>query len=155
MDFTETEVGRRTGRAADLIFSWKATPNSINYASQPTATPKERQGNFEFRSTLNGTGVVTRDIADYSAIRALSDGKKMSYYTFHPKFEKPIRAVIRHLPIETPAEDMCNGLTELGFSLMSVRQLTTNRRSLEVDTQKLTLFLITFQKTPRSTRFLD
>jgi hypothetical protein len=98
------------------------------------------KGNFKFRSTRNGTRVVTLEMAEYSAVRALFDGRKMSYYTFHPKSEKPIKDVIRHLPIETPAEDITNGLTELGFSVMSVRQLTTNRRYIEGDTQKLPLF---------------
>jgi hypothetical protein len=104
------------------------------------------KGNFEFRSTRNWTRVVTRKMTDYSAIRALLDGRNINYYTFHPKFDKTIKAVIRHLPIETPAENICNGLSELGFSVMSVRQLTSNRRSLEVDNQRLPLFLITLKK---------
>jgi hypothetical protein len=89
-------------------------------------------------------------MANYSAIRALFDGRNMNYYTSHPKSDKPIKAVIRNLLIETPAEDICNGSSELGFSVMSVRQLTSNRRSPEGDNQRLPLF-ITLQKTAKST----
>jgi hypothetical protein len=90
-------------------------------------------------------------MADYSDIRALFDGRNTNYYTFHPKSDKSIKAVIRNLPIETPVEDICNGLSELGFSVMSVRQLTSNGRSPEGDNQRLPLFLITLQKTAKST----
>jgi hypothetical protein len=95
------------------------------------------KGNFEFRNTRNGTRVVTREMADYSAIRAYYDGRKLNYYTFHPKSEKPIKAVIRHLPRDRPAKDISNGLTELGFRVLSVRQMTANRRSPEGETQNL------------------
>jgi hypothetical protein len=113
------------------------------------------KGNFEFRSTRNRTRVVTREMADYSAIRALFDGRNMNYYTFHAKSDKPIKAVIRNLPIETPAEDICNGLSELGFSVMSVRQLTSNRRPPEGDNQRLPLFLITLKKLQNRQRSLN
>jgi hypothetical protein len=109
------------------------------------------KGNFEFRSIRNGTRVVTREMADYSAIRPHFDGRNLSYYTFHPKSDDPNKAVIRHLPINTPAEDICSGLTELGFSIMSARQLTANRRSREGYTQKLPLFLVTLKKIAIST----
>jgi hypothetical protein len=58
--------------------------------------------------------------------QARFDGRNMSYYTFHQQSDKPIKAVIRHLPIDTPAEGICNGLTELDFSIMSVMRLTAN-----------------------------
>jgi hypothetical protein len=41
-------------------------------------------------------------MADYSAIRAYFDSNQLHYYTFHPKYEKPIKAVIRQLPGGTP-----------------------------------------------------
>jgi hypothetical protein len=31
---------------------------------------------------------------------------KMSYFTFYPKFQKPIKAVIHHLPQSSPEEDI-------------------------------------------------
>jgi hypothetical protein len=90
-------------------------------------------------------------MADYSAIRAHLDGKNMSYNTFHLKSYKPIKAVIQHLPIETHVEDIYNGLTELGFSIISAWKLTANRRFCEGDTKNLPIFLVTYQKKAKST----
>jgi hypothetical protein len=157
MDCTEAEGDEEQDEQQAPASPGRPPPIVLTTPANLLQHPKEVKGlvkgNFEFRSTRNGTRVVTREMADYSAIRALFDGRKMSYYTFHPKSEKPIKAIIRHLPIDTPAEDIRNGLTEIGFSVMSVRQLTTNCRSLEGDTQKLPLFLVTLQKTAKSTEF--
>jgi hypothetical protein len=49
--------------------------------------------------------------------------------------------VIRHLPMNTPAEDIAEGLGDLGFDVVNVRQLSTTRRSLEGSTALLPLFL--------------
>jgi hypothetical protein len=98
----------------------------------------------------NGTRVVTREMADYYAIRTHFDGRNLNYYTFHPKSEKPIKAVIRHLPTDTPAEDISNGLTKFGFTVLSVWQMTANRRSPEGETQNLPLFLVTLHKHAKS-----
>jgi hypothetical protein len=43
--------------------------------------------------------------------------------------EKPIKAVICHLPPDTPTEDISNSLEGLGFSVISVRQMTADHRS--------------------------
>jgi hypothetical protein len=82
------------------------------------------KGNFEFQSTHNGTRVVTREMADYSAIRECFHSKNLNYFTFYPKSHKPVKAVIRHLPIDTPDEDISKGLQDLGYSLLSVKQMT-------------------------------
>jgi hypothetical protein len=85
--------------------------------------------NFEFRSTRNGTRVITRNLADFQSVKSHFDSQNLSYYTFFPKSEKPIKAVIRHLPHNTPAEDISNGLVSLGFDVISVKQMTATRRS--------------------------
>jgi hypothetical protein len=110
------------------------------------------KGSFEFRSTRNGTRVVTREMADYSAIKDHFDSKAFHYFTFHPKSEKPIKAVIRHLPMDTPAEDLSKGLQDLGFSVLSVKQMTASRPSPEGGsrTSNLPLFLITLTRNPKS-----
>jgi hypothetical protein len=65
---------------------------------------------FEFRNTRNGTRVITRGMADFLAVKSHFEGNNLSFYNFFPKSEKPIKAVIRHLPINTPAEDIFDGL---------------------------------------------
>jgi hypothetical protein len=82
------------------------------------------KGVFEFRSTRNGTRIITKDMADYSAIRSFLEAHKLPYYsyTFFSKSLKPIKAVIRHLPLNTPAEDISDGLVNVGFDVISVKQ---------------------------------
>jgi hypothetical protein len=52
--------------------------------------------------------------------KQLKDVAKQNF-TFYPKADKPIKAVIRHLPINTPAEDIVEGLVDIGFDVISVR----------------------------------
>jgi hypothetical protein len=56
------------------------------------------------------------------------DSQNLSHYSF-PKSQKPIKVVIRHLPHNTPAEDISDGLVSLGFGVVSVKQMTATRRS--------------------------
>jgi hypothetical protein len=46
----------------------------------------------------------------------------LQYYTFSPNSEKPIKAVIRHLPPDMPAETISNSLENFGFNAINVRQ---------------------------------
>jgi hypothetical protein len=110
------------------------------------------RGDFEFRSTRNGTRIITKEMADYSAIRSHLDSSKLHYFTFFPKSQKPIKAVIRHLPHNTPAEDIPDGLVDIGIDVISVKQMTTTRQSAteEPTTINLPLFLITLPRTPKS-----
>jgi hypothetical protein len=52
------------------------------------------KGIFEFRDTTNGTRVVTKDMADFSAIKFFLQKENLYFLTFHPKSLKPIKAVI-------------------------------------------------------------
>jgi hypothetical protein len=58
-------------------------------------------GNFEFRNTRSGTRIVTKEMADFTAIRKHLDNNNLTYFTFFPKSEKHIKAVVRH-PIKYP-----------------------------------------------------
>jgi hypothetical protein len=48
------------------------------------------KGNFEFRNTRNGTRIVTKGMADYSAIKEYLNSQNLNYFTFYPKSIKPI-----------------------------------------------------------------
>jgi hypothetical protein len=39
-------------------------------------------GNFEFRNTRSGTRIVTKEMADFSAIRTNLENNNLSYFTF-------------------------------------------------------------------------
>jgi hypothetical protein len=87
------------------------------------------KGNLEFRCTRSGTRIVTKEMEDFSAIMKHLVSTNLSYFTYFPKSEKPIKAVIRHLPSNTPAQDICNGLMDLSFDIISVKQMSSIRRS--------------------------
>jgi hypothetical protein len=69
-------------------------------------------------------------MADYSAMQSYLEKNYLQYFMFAPNSEKSIKAVIRHLPPDTSAEDISNSLKDLCFNVIKVRQLTTNRRAL-------------------------
>jgi hypothetical protein len=52
-------------------------------------------------------------MADFSLIKNYLEKNNLSYFTFFPKSEKPVKAVIRHLPHNTSAEDISDCLVSL------------------------------------------
>jgi hypothetical protein len=99
----------------------------------------------------NGTRIVTKNMVDYQSVKTYFESYNLSYYTFYPKSEKPIKAVIRHLPVITPAEDRAEGQVDLGFDVISVKQMSTARSSSEGTTHIiLPLFLVTLSRTTKS-----
>jgi hypothetical protein len=73
---------------------------------------------FWVRNTRNGTRVVTKDVVDYQAVKSNFDKNSLSYHTFFPKSEKPIKALLRYLPSNTPSQDISDGLVDLGFDVV-------------------------------------
>jgi hypothetical protein len=63
-----------------------------------------------------------------------------------------MKVMIRHLPHNTPAEDISDGLVSLGFDVISVKQMTATHRSISdgSTTINLSLFLITLPRTAKS-----
>jgi hypothetical protein len=87
-------------------------------------------------------------MADYSAIKEYLSSQNLNYFTFYPKSLKPIKAVIRYLPGNTPAE-IYEGLVELGFGIISVKQMSTARQS-QGSSISLPLFLIAPPRSEKS-----
>jgi hypothetical protein len=110
------------------------------------------RGNFEFRNTRSETRIFTKQMEDFSAIKKHLESTNLSYFTYFPKSEKPIKAVIRHRSSNTPAQDIRDGLTDLGFDIISVKHMYSTRRSPSqvTLTRNLPLFLITLPRTTRS-----
>jgi hypothetical protein len=143
---TEAEATGKSGRPPQIILMSAA--NLIQLQKQLKGVAKR---SFEFHNTKNRTRVVTKDMVDYQAVKTFFNDHTLFYYTFYPKAEKPIKAVICHLPTNTPAEDIANGLVELGFDVISVRQMSTAHRSPEGSTSiALPLFLVTLPRTAKS-----
>jgi hypothetical protein len=105
--------------------------------------------NFEFRNTRNGTRVVTKKMADFSAVRSHFESKIFPYFTFYPKSQKPIKTVIRRLPFSTLAGNISDRLVCLGFDVISIKQMSAIRRSPAegTSTVNLSLFLLTLPRT--------
>jgi hypothetical protein len=143
----EEAVPERTCRPPPIILTSSA--NLIQLQKQLKSVVK---GDFEFRSTRNGTRVITKGMADSEAIKSYFTNNNLSFYTFFPKSLKPIKAVIRYLPPNTPAEDISDGLVNQGFDVISVKQMTSTRRSSSegVTTRNLPFFLITLPRTAKS-----
>jgi hypothetical protein len=138
---------------------------------QPNPVPKERgrsppiiltasinelkallKSTLEFRSIRDGIKVVTKDMADYSALMRQLDAHEVPYYTLQPKSLKPVKAVIRQLPGDTPAEDISNELVAMGYSVISVRQMTTSRPQPQggLQTINIPLFLVTITRNEKA-----
>jgi hypothetical protein len=120
---THEAVPGKAGRPPSIILTAKI--NLIQLQKQLKDVVK---ADFEFRNTRNGTRVITKGVADFEAVKSHLSNNNLSCFSFFPKFEKPIIAVIRHLPPDTPAEDICEGLANLGFDVLSVKQMSTTRR---------------------------
>jgi hypothetical protein len=142
----ETPPGK-TGRPPPIILT-----SAVNLIQLQKKLKSVVSGDFEFRSTRNGTKVITRGLEDFKAVKFHFDNKLLLYFTFYPKSEKPIKAVIRHLPHNTPAKNISDGLVSLGFDVVSVKQMTTTRRSPpeESKVSSLPLFLVTLPRSAKS-----
>jgi hypothetical protein len=104
---TDATVTGKTGRPPPIVLT--SAVNLIQLQKQLKGVAKE---NFEFRSSRNGTRVVTKD---------------------------------------TPAEDIAEGLGDIGFDVISVKQMSTVRRSPEGPTNiTLPLFLAALPRTTKS-----
>jgi hypothetical protein len=116
----EATAQGKTGRPPKIALT--STVNLIQLQKQLKCLAKE---NFEFRSSRNGSRVVTKDMVDYQAVKNILNTQSLSYFTFYPKYEKPIKAVIRHLPLNTHAEDIAEGLGDIGFDVIRVKQMSS------------------------------
>jgi hypothetical protein len=116
--------------------------NLVQLQKQLKSVVKE---NFQFRSTQNGTRVITKGVADFEAVRSHFSNNYLCSYSFYPKSQKPIKAVICCLPLNTPAEDVSDRLVNLGFDVISIKQMTTTRWSPSEGTmtRHLPMFLVT------------
>jgi hypothetical protein len=112
----EETVPGKAGRPPPIILTSKT--NLIQLQKQLKNVAK---GDFEFRSTRNGTRVITKVMADFEAVKSHLSCYNLSYFSFFPMSQKPMKAVIRHLPPDTPAGDICEGLMNLGFDALCVK----------------------------------
>jgi hypothetical protein len=114
----------KTGRPLSIVST--ATSNLLQLQKIIRGVVKE---NLEFRNTGNGTRVLTHSLIDFAAVKSYFVTRNFPYFAFYPKSLKPIKAVLRHLPIDTLARDISDGLIDAGFDIISVKRMTSTRRS--------------------------
>jgi hypothetical protein len=75
----QQEPSSQAGRPPPIMLT--SATNLLQLQKKPRSLVK---GNFEFRTSRNGTRVVTREMADFSAIKAYFTSENLSFYTFFP-----------------------------------------------------------------------
>jgi hypothetical protein len=90
----------------------------------------------------------------FSAAKSCLENDNLAYFIFYSKHEKPIKAVMRHLPPNSPAEGISDGLVSLGFDVVSIKDMTATRRSPPEGstTKNVPLLLLTL---PRTAKFQE
>jgi hypothetical protein len=68
-------------------------------------------------------------MTDYKATQNFLTQKGLPFFTFYSKGDKPVKAVIRHLPNNISSEDITLALQELGCEVISVKQPLSGRGS--------------------------
>jgi hypothetical protein len=98
-----------------------------------------------------------KEMEDYSAIESYLVGNNLHYFTFSPISEKPMKAVIHHLPPDMSAEDISSSFEDFGFKVMNVRQMTATQRAPNGQTQAvpLPLFLVTITRNIKSQEIFE
>jgi hypothetical protein len=70
----------QAGRPPPLILS-----SATNLLQLQKSIKSFVKGSFEFRSTKNGSRILTKEMADFLAIKSFFLSKKFTFYTFFPK----------------------------------------------------------------------
>jgi hypothetical protein len=77
---SEATAPGKTGRPPPIILT--SAVNLIQLQKQLRGVVSE---DFEFRSTRNGTIVITRGMADFQSVKSYFENHKLSYFSFFPK----------------------------------------------------------------------
>jgi hypothetical protein len=99
------------------------------------------KGVYKFQNARNGTRIITKEMADYTAV--------------NPTWRKiisSINLIISHLPPDMPAEDISSSLEDLGFCIFNVRQMTVTQEapSGQTHVETLPLFLVILTRNIKS-----
>jgi hypothetical protein len=92
-------------------------------------------------------------MVDYNSIQKFHTEKNLHLFTFYTKVHKLVKAVIRHLPCSTSAEDITVALQGIDCDVISVKQTPDKRLTPEgsgVTHASLTLFLVTPAKNQKA-----
>jgi hypothetical protein len=147
----EQEAPRKTGRPPPIVMT--STTNFIRLQSD---VKDQVKGEYSFRNTRKGTHIITKETVEYSAMKSILEKNNLRYFNFSRNSEKPIKAVIRHLPPDTPAEGISNSLDATGCNISNVRQITATRTAPNGQThmEPVPLFLVSLTGNVKSQEIL-
>jgi hypothetical protein len=85
-DYGDVEDDCTEGQQQQTPSSQAGRPPPIALTSQVNLIQLQRQlkGNFEFRSTRNGTRIVTKEVEDFSTIRSHFQSNNLQYFRSVP-----------------------------------------------------------------------
>jgi hypothetical protein len=143
----EEAIPGKTGRPPPIVIT-----TTVNLLKLQKLIKSAVRDNIESRNTRNRTRFITKTFRDFAEVNFYLQTHNLHYFTFHPKPLKPIKTVIRHIPPNTPAQQISDVLMDLGFDIISVKQMSTTRRSPSEGTvfKNFTLYLITLPRTAKS-----
>jgi hypothetical protein len=137
-----TEDNTDKGRPPPIFLTSEANLLSLQKGLNAVVT-----GEF-FRNTASGTRITTESMTDYKATQNLLSKKGLPFLTFYTIRDKPVKLVFRSLPSNNSSEDITVALQELGYEVISVKQMTAERPSPTGDTLvSLRLFLVALVET--------
>ena len=84
---------------------------------------------FDFRSTRNGTRVITRGVEDFQSVRSHFDTNNLYFYSFYTKSEKPMKALISHLLHYTLPKYISDGPASLVLDVISAKEMAATSQS--------------------------
>jgi hypothetical protein len=106
----EQEAPRKLGRLPPIMMT-----STTNIIQRRALVPKYMKWN---------PYIITKEMVDYSLMKSYPEKNNLHYFIFSPDSKKIIKALIRHLPRDMPAEDIFNSIEDLGFNVVNVRQMT-------------------------------
>jgi hypothetical protein len=113
VDHKQQSQNSRRGRTPPIKLT-----SAINLIRLQKQLKSFMKGSFEFRNTRNGTRVVAKEVTNFSAIKEHFNSQNQNCFIFFPKSLKPMKALMRHLPGNTPAEEVYEGQVGLGFDII-------------------------------------
>jgi hypothetical protein len=75
----------------------------------------------------NRNPITSNSMVDYNAIQEFRTEKNLHFFTFYTKADKPVKAIIRHLPGNIYSENITVALQEIDYDVASVKQTTAKR----------------------------
>lgn len=101
-------------------------------------------GDYKVVSTREGMKLYASNIEDFNLIKNELKQDNINFFTYQLRQERPIRVVLRRLPINLHEEDIKEALEEENFKVLSVRQL---RKITDGTETKYPLYVVAIERT--------